>query len=631
MNVRKACLYARRWRTVLSVGFCALCAGAGAAATPPIATGANVDESRVQNVYHVDVASADAANDDKHGSADAPFATINYACEAAARDQDKNIGAKVIIAPGVYRETVEIRPPAASSVNADVPLIIESAERGQAVIDGADTEGWTTSTWKSDGTQWTHPWPFRRSPAQQAAWTRGLHASAAPPSASGEAYRPGDLILVDGNVMRQVNRQEDLAPGCFWGRAAKLPSAAIESPDGPAVLLYPPPDASLAASIIQVGTREQGLVIHGRRNVVVRGLLFQHAAGPAAVDNAAGLLLDGCSNVLIDDVLSQWNDGSGLVVTGRANAPWSTDFTLRQSHLLHNAGSGLIVANVKNLLVEDTEACFNNFRGEWANWVDTVGPAGVKTSSVHGSTWRRLRAVGNFCRGVWWNGDNADVTMEDGALRANVVSGLFVERDPGPVLIRRCLIAETKSHPGVREETAWAGGVSLLACPDMTLESNVVAANAGTQLGCWDESARAEEANFENRALKRVLHAEHHVYHHDVFYGVDPTQDLFSTPAVETSGKASSLNYYGTLDASQNCFWNPTRADVFALHGNALKSASAASPAMDFEKWCALAKETGSSWQDPLFPDASEGDYRPGEHSPVADWNLPSDEAETAP
>ncbi len=176
MNVREACLYERLGWTVPIVCLCLVWTLKGDAATPPVATGASVDESRVQNVYHVDVASADAANDDKHGTADAPFATINYACEAAARDQDKNIGSKVVIAPGVYRETVEIRPPAAGGANTDAPLIVESAERGQAVIDGADTEGWTASTWKSDGAQWTHPWPFRRNPAQLAAWARGLHA-----------------------------------------------------------------------------------------------------------------------------------------------------------------------------------------------------------------------------------------------------------------------------------------------------------------------------------------------------------------------------------------------------------------------------------------------------------------------
>ena len=174
------------------------------------------------------------------------------------------------------------------------------------------------------------------------------------------------------------------------------------------------------------------------------------------------------------------------------------------------------------------------------------------------------------------------------------------------------------------------GGVSLVATPDVTLESDIVAANAGTQLGCWEESAHAEDVNFENHTAKHILHVEHHVYHHNVFYGVDPTQSLSSTPAMETSGKGSPSKYYGALDASENCYWNPTRADVFSLHGNVPKPASAR-PGLDFEKWRALAKETGSLWQDPLFSDLPEGDYRPGEHSPVANWNLPSDEGAATP
>ena len=184
------------------------CRGA-IAALPAAATGANVDESRVQKTLYVDPAHTEAADDDKHGAADAPFATLSFACEAAARAKDANVGVKIVLATGTYREAATIRPPANGAADSDAPLVIEAAEREQAVIDGADTEGWSPSTWKAEAARWTHPWPFRRGAASHPA--AGL-----PASATGESYRRGDLVFVNGTLLRQVNAAADLAPGSFW-------------------------------------------------------------------------------------------------------------------------------------------------------------------------------------------------------------------------------------------------------------------------------------------------------------------------------------------------------------------------------------------------------------------------------
>lgn len=651
MDAHNACLYS--WRGLIALWFSLWMPGVGmrANAVPELATGANVDESQVQNVYHVDVAGADAADDDKHGSADAPFATINYACKVAIKDKNRRVGAKVVIAPGVYRETVEIGPPPGGANDTDAPLVVESAEREQAIIDGADTEGWTSSTWNAQGIQWSHPWPFRRMAASQAAWTHTLHTFHAPPSALGEAYEPGDLIFVDGDILRQVNRVEDLAPGCFWGRAATAPGKATKAAgpravlDGPMILLQPPPDKPLAGSIIQVGTRNHDLVIRGRRDIVVRGLLFEHAAAPAGIDDTtAGLLLDGCSNVLVDDVLCQWNDGTGLVIAGRTGADANTDFTVRQSHLLHNGGSGLRITNIRNLLVEDTEACFNNFRGEWANWVDAKGPAGMEASGVQIATCRRLRAVGNFCRGVWWDGNDTDITLDEASIRGNLITGLCVEENPGPILIRKCLIAETRTHPSSLREDAFSAGVSLVATPAVTLESNILAANATSQLGVWEMSINAEKADAKIPSTRRVYHLEQHSYHHNIFYGSDAAQSLYSMPTPTGAGGADPGSYYDTVKASENCFWAPGQTAAFSLHGKSSKAVGKVplvdQVQMNFEGWCTLLSERngvdkrmeiGSLWQDPAFLDAPEGDFRLGEHSPLEDWGLPSDEGSTTP
>ena len=630
--------------------------------SPPPTTGATVDESRVKKTYYVDAANAEAADDDKHGTQDEPFATFARACRAAADDKDHNIGVKIILASGVYREAAEIRAAPKETGDTDAPLVIEAAERDQAVIDGADAEGWTASTWKTDAPpNWTHPWPYQRNapPPRTSA-----HTPAASSPAAG-AYRRGNLIFINGNPLRQVEAAADLAPGTFWltepppaasaasGRGggrhrANAAAAPAASPAGsPAaaptfaaglVALQPPPDTELAGAVIQTGRRDHGLAIMNRRNVVVRGLMFQHAANPegkgGADSTTAGLLLAGCSNVLIEDVLSQWNDGVGLVMFGHTAAPWTEGVTLRRVRLLHNGGSGLYAACLKNLLVEDCETSFNNFRGEWAGWIDPVGQAGAKLVSLHGSTWRRHHSEGNACRGIWWTGDCADLTVEDSGIRNNLVSGLLIENSPGPVRVRRCEITGNRTPPGLKDDAAFPAAVSFSTTPNVTLESCVVAGNAMPQLNVWNIAERADLPNFETR-VPAPLRATGHTYRHNIFCGFDAGQVLCDLPVSDRAGKGDFGWYYGTLNSDENCFWNPAQKEVFCTY----ERTNYRRPGLAFEGWQtfllahanaadgdhdARKPEARSLWQDPLFADGPEGDYRLKANSPAVGWGLPS-------
>ncbi len=635
-----------RISSLLVAGFSLLAGGwpapgsLAAEALPPAATGANVDESKVQVTFYVDAANGEAADDDKHGAAEAPFATLGYACRTAEQAKDAGKGVKVIVAAGTYREAVVIHPPANGRPDTDAPLIIEAAERDQTAIDGADAEGWTPSTWKEEGGRWSHPWPFvpvatKPTPAQIA--TTGK----LPPPALAAAYRHGDLVLVDGVALRQVNGPADLQPGTYWIKAA-APSAAPRrgavppasaAPGGSVVEVQPPEDAVLATSIIQVGTKLCGLQISGRQNVVVRGLMFQHAAAPlypvAGSSGAAGLLLDGCANVLVEDVLSQWNDGVGLGVLGGASP--SANITLRRVRLLHNGGAGLSLNGVQNFLAEDCEASFNNFRGEWTRWVDPQRLAGVKAVRVDGSTWRRQRAVGNSCRGVWFAGAT-NLTVEEAVVRDNFVSGFLIDGSRGPTLVRRSLIAGTKTPPGVDEDAALPAAVSVYTSPDVTLEGNVIAANAVPALGLSDVPPGIVEAAARPGGAA-ALRDERHTYRHNVVYGQEGGQVLCDWPSMDRTEKINFAFFYGTLSLEENCFWNPAAGDVFCVYDKT----GYRHPGMNFDGWKAFlagraggadkAPAASSRWQDPLFVSPGEGDFRLQEGSPLKEWNLLVDES----
>lgn len=577
-------------------------------------TGAQVDESKVARTYYVDPSNADAEDDADHGTEESPFKTIARGVQVAAADQDRGIGAKVILADGVYREAVRI-PPGQGAATA--PLVIEAASREQAIIEGADVAGWEPGAWKAEGGRWIHPWTGAP-----------VIALKRPAGAPCKPFAGSALVFLGGQALRETADPARLEAGefCVVAPAADATKTRRGRAAAPAefVAINPPGgNEDLAAASFAVSAQERTFTVEGRRNVVIRGITIQHMLG-------AALALNGCSNVLIDDVLCQWNNDAGLRIAGRAAAPWSADISLRRVRLLYNGGSGLAAAGLKDLTVEDSETSFNGFRALWSDCIDPAGAAGSKVSAIHGGVWRRHHAVGNSARGMWWAGDCTDILVEDTFCRANQISGLFFENSAGPFAVRRCLVTGTKSSASAQGDAASPAAVSTCAASDVWLEANIVAGNAMPQLGVWDIAQRGDAVNFETGA-RETHRAERHRYRHNVFCGLDADQPIFNLPTVDRGGKAPFDFYYASLEADENCYWNAVEPQAFC----SFDKGYIRRPGVDLAAWrgflasrasAGRAPDAASVWADPRFSDAAEGDFRLQGSSPAAEWGLPSDE-----
>lgn len=604
---------------------------------PPAVTGANVDESRVEQTLYVDPANPEAADDDRHGTAEAPFATLHYGCLAAAKAKDANRGVKLLLANGTYRETAEVPAPASQQKDTDAPLVIEAAERDQAIIDGADTEGWTPSTWKIENGRWKHPWPIPLT-------NYGQHSfSSFHDSSEGTVYRRGELLFVNDLSLQQVATEADLVPGSFWIDTPRTAPARHGSPPVVSTVVVQPPEGTdLAGAIVQVSLRAAGLDIRARRNVVVRGVTCQHIANPAGLSDPgykAGLNFGWCSNVLVEDVLSQWNNNAGAEFFGVEG------LTVRRLRALHNGMLGMQFHQSKNVLAEECEVSFNAFRPEWAKLKGGSGLGAIASLGTEGMTWRRLHAVGNVCPGLRFNG-GSNLTIEQSMLTGNLSKGLQVDFCAGPVRIHQCVIADTKAYPNGGQSIG-DGGVVLTGSPDVTLESNVIACNAVTQLALIEPLYRV---------YWDKLRAERHEYRHNVFYGRDASQFLCKVLEGENT-KGPVVPNYRTFNADENCFWNPALETGFATYtlnsytpsyfsqnipASALNPTIREQPGMTFEQWQAWwsahanphvagevpakSPEAHSLWQDPAFINPAEGDFRLQEKSPVATWNLSAED-----
>ena len=215
--------------------------------------------------------------------------------------------------------------------------------------------------------------------------------------------------------------------------------------------------------------------------------------------------------------------------------------------------------------------------------------------------------------------ENTDVALEDTVVRDNFITGICIENDPGPVRLRRCLVAGTKGPPGAGGNPLWCAGVSVSGTPDVTLESNVVADNAGTQLNLGEPSP------------KPITRDERQSCHHNVFYSTDPEESLCRMPAANGEPKPEADTNHPESGSRENCFWNPSKDEVFVsdVYSAATRKTGAlyTSHGFNLAEWqTSFQKEAGSLWQDPLFVDPAEGDYRLKATSPVKDWDLPSDE-----
>ena len=97
-------------------------------------TGATIPEERVTAILHVDNVN-DAASDENPGTEAQPLLTLGRATALANANNRKNIGTRILVHPGTYRECLEL--PFLGDSTTDAPLVIEATEKGKTIVSGS--------------------------------------------------------------------------------------------------------------------------------------------------------------------------------------------------------------------------------------------------------------------------------------------------------------------------------------------------------------------------------------------------------------------------------------------------------------------------------------------------------------
>jgi hypothetical protein len=387
---------------------------------------ANVVENQSTYLY-VD---ANSGSDSNAGTFSAPLKTIGAAAGKALANNVKNIGTKVFINPGVYRELVYIN---GNSGQTSAPITFQGGA-GTVFIDGADVlTGWQSVS----ATEYVHSWQNTVTGCTaQSGWT-GLQP----------ITMHNEMVFVNGAPLTQILDSSDQRAGTFF-----------VDPTQQQIHIWPPTGTNMNSAVVEVANRQQTLEVHGRSNLVFRGLVFRHAA---SCINKASASVFSSSNILFDKVQANWNNWGGIEVST------SNQITVQNSVGSYNGGVGLSSFESQNALYQYNETDYNNWRGAMGSFYN-FGQGGTKLMRMHGGQIIQHFSYRNQAQGLWFDTDNKNITISNARLSENTLSNLQLEASEGPVVLANSSLCSS------------AIGANVINTAGLTITGNNFYNNGGT-------------------------------------------------------------------------------------------------------------------------------------------------------
>jgi hypothetical protein len=362
-----------------------------------------------------------SGSDSNPGTSAEPFKTIQAGVNKAVKDSRSGIATTVDIAPGVYREEVSF-----GAKTSAASMTIRAETPGTVFIDGSDV---LTNRSKVSSTVYEFP------------WTDSVDGCPLPPgwyTGMPPIVLKNEMLFINSSPLTQVVSAAQLVPGTFF----------VNSSD--TIEVNPPSGTDMDTAQVEVSARRETLNVTDSKNIVFYGLAFQHAA---SCMNMSGANVFSSTNVLFDDVQANWNNWGGLGIST------SSDVTVENSTLSYNGGQGFMGAEEQHGLFSNNEADYNNWRGDMIAFYD-FAQGGFKFGRNRDITVDGQRSYNNQAEGLWFDTDNATITIENSTLVGNITENLKLEANEGPFTVDH----NTSCSGGV--------GVILMDSAGVTLTDN---------------------------------------------------------------------------------------------------------------------------------------------------------------
>ena len=306
---------------------------------------ASVTENQSTYIY------VDAKNgsDSNSGTQSSPLKTIQTAINKADADNQKGIGVKIIVNPGVYRETVTI----SNYKSTSAVLTVQAATTGTAIISGSNV----ITNWANvGGGIYSH------------VWTEALGWCSIPsgwPTTFAKIALRTEMVFVNGNPLTQVMSHADLRPGTFFVS------------DGSSMMyIYPSPS-------VTISTRNRG----GRRAIedTFHFQTLEHCRSRPCASSCHLVHQSVRCGASMQALTSFWIQCRRSGTTGADWAFIQQKVTVKNSVSSHNGGVGFTAAKDQNMLFDFNESDYNNWRGAQAALFDW-GMGGTKLMYMRNTT-----------------------------------------------------------------------------------------------------------------------------------------------------------------------------------------------------------------------------------------------------
>ena len=481
---------------------------------------ATVNESLETAFIYVD---GTTGSDSNSGSQSSPLKTIGAATSMAMTNNHNSIGSRIIINPGTYRESISL---SYSNKDTTLPVTIEAATNGTVIVSGATLyTGWVkyptnTSIYTNS---WTNNW--------------GTCASIAICPTQQEIMMRQELVAVNGTLLTQVLSLTQMVQGTFYVDEA-----------GATIYVWPAAGTNMTTATVDVATTPTILKISSKSNIVVRGLTFQFAN---SCHFTPAVFVSGSStNILFDSDIFQWNNGQGLNISYP-----TTYFTVQNSLAQHNGDSGFQEQQTKYGLWQSDTTSYNNWRGAQAGYY-ACNTSGFHASLVHVDTVNNLTTTFNQTYGIHWDTDNANITSSAINATGNQMTGIFLEKDEGPISITGSYVCNQTSSTGV-------GGIVLRNSEAVSLIKSVVLNNLTAQIMVIGQAGGIEVTNWETGVTNNLV-TQNFTNTSNVIEGTTSTQQVFQDSYLVDGDWTT---FQDTLISSGNTWWNAYNSTTpFEVH-----------------------------------------------------------------
>ncbi|MCT7990845.1 right-handed parallel beta-helix repeat-containing protein [Laspinema olomoucense] len=516
------------------------------------------NEQTVSQVIYVDINRSNASNDNP-GTEKLPLKNIDKAARIALQNYKNEKSTKIIVFPGVYRESI--------SLTVDKPsqktlIIFEAKEAGSVILSGSDL--WQNWTPLPNANLYVHDWPYN--------W--GVSDNPWPDSIDLEPIvLRREMIFANNNLLRQRTSLSEVSEGDFY----------VSEEDKK---VYIHPSSKIHENIenikVEVAIRKNLFFARGINNLVVRGFKFHHAN--SEFFRTPAVAIRNAKNILIENDEFSWNNTVGLQIAQCENV------IVKNIKANNNGIAGITGNRLTNVLYEDVESSYNNWRGDWGEFYRWA--PGQKFLFLRNATFRRYRAVGNRAAGLWLDFDNAGVRIDESYICNNFHAGLYIEASRH-IHVTNTTICNNQANPN---SPFHHPGLLGTTSSHVVLENNKICGNDRSQIKIQvvKDTGPREVFNWETEETY-LLKSEYWVIRNNLIMANDKEQMLIYL-------QQDLDDFSKTLVSEGNFWYNPENKRVFQIYKNRPWLSQ-----KNFEEWKILTNQD----QDSVFG-ATDSEFQCG-------------------